>query len=397
MPSSHSPPRCESAVRREQVIRLLQDGAVTVDPTPSMVEEAARLQQFGLITATTSTFVRCSDPRDADFSQSNHGCRGRIYVPAQLEETLDDFYCPDCDRQVFPDVDDKQRHQELLCRVMPSGVLAYLKSLLEHASLKTTSVYEGVLRVDTGPWGVCVCVADYCQEQRCLLPAWASTQPTCYVLVNAKAVQRCFVDEPQANHILLADVICGGVDFVMAVRQAAETPLNGRIQQGIVPLHRKESSLIPVVPKQLIAGRRQFSVAVSDSGVWVEGLRVMGGRAGQRLVMFRLLWKSFMEDVLSEKDPAEFRTYSLQMIRTLLESSLHKQYPDELTVRRMINRVQASLVKRIRRELGLSIGREDIMQTCPWKRQDATDFGYRLNPACVMVATAPRKASHQPS
>src|SRR3990172_13324100 len=127
MPLPHYPPRSESAVRREQVIRLLQDGAFATDPTPSILAEVACLQQLGLIKASTSTFVRCADPRDADFAQSNHHCQGRIYVPEQLEGSLEDFYCSQCDRDIFPAVDEKQRHQELQCRLVPSGVSAYLK------------------------------------------------------------------------------------------------------------------------------------------------------------------------------------------------------------------------------------------------------------------------------
>lgn len=162
MPSPHCLAKQDSAVRREQVIRLLQDGAVTIDPSEDILSAAARLQQLGLIDASTLSFVRCADPRDADFPQSNHHCRGCIYVPEQLGKSLGDFCCPECGRWVFPDVDEKQRHQELLCQIMPDGVLAYLNSLLEKARLATTSVCEGVMRVNIGLLGVFVCVADTC-------------------------------------------------------------------------------------------------------------------------------------------------------------------------------------------------------------------------------------------
>lgn len=219
--------------------------------------------------------------------------------------------------------------------------------------------------------------------------AWVATQPTCYVLVNAKSARGHLVDERQLHHVLLANMICGDVDLVTAVRQAADSLSSVPIQHGVVPTHRRESTPSFATPKRLSMGEHRFEVALDHDTVWVEGVQVMGSRAGQRLVMFRLLWESFLEDLHCGKEPDEFRAYSLHAIRPLLESRLHKQYPDELTVRRMINRVQANLAKTMQRKLGLPIGREDIVETCAWKRQEATDFGYRLNPLCVVVATVP--------
>ena len=76
------------------IARLLQDGAVTVDPAPSVLAEVARLKELGVVQASMSTFVRCVDPLDADFSLSNHHCRGRIYAPEQPDESHDEFFCP---------------------------------------------------------------------------------------------------------------------------------------------------------------------------------------------------------------------------------------------------------------------------------------------------------------
>ena len=375
MPLPHYLPRSESAVRRDQVIRLLQDGAVTIDPAPSILAEVACLQQLGLIKTSTSTFVRCADPRDADFPQSNHHCQGRIYVPAQIDESLDDFYCPDCDRQVFPNVDDKQRHQELQCRIVPGGVLAYLKSLLEHASLKTTLMCEGVLRVDTGSFGVFLCIADHCREQKFLSPTWAANQPTCYVLASPKSARGHLVHQRQLHHILLADMICGEIDLATAVRQAAATSSSDQFYQNVLPIFGRERAPIFAVPKQLTMGQRQFTVALGNKSIWVEGVKVIGSRCPIRLAIFRLLWKSFVEDLLCDTIPAAFRAHPLHVIRPLLESHVQKCYPDETTVRRLINRMQADLETILKRERGLAIGREDIVQTCAWKRQDTTDFG----------------------
>ena len=385
MPLSHSPARCESAVRRDQVIRLLQDGAVTVDPTPSMVEEAGRLQQLGVIIATTSTFVRCSDPHDVDFSQSNHGCRGRIYVPAQLEETLDDFYCPECDRQVFPDVDEKQRHQELLCRTLPGGVAAYVQSLLAAAGLKATSIGEFVVRVDVGRLGVFLCIADFCQEQHFLARDWAASQPTCYVLIDSKAATNRFLQEDWLHRVLLVDLLCGQADLHQAIQEAAGSPQPASLGNVAIPVFSRGPMPTPIASPQVLDAQRLFVVQLASRSVWVEGVQVVAVQAGPRFEIFRILWDQYAADVQAKLVPQDYHTCPLRTLVQTLEMRLGTSYPDETMVRRNVNRLQVDIETAIKRKLGAPIGREDIVQTCTWRGQDADDYGYRLNPACVVI------------
>jgi hypothetical protein len=383
MPSPRSLLSSDSAVRRERVIRLLQDGAVTIDPTPDVLAEANHLQSLGVIQVNIAHFVRCSDPRDADFAEGDHLCPGRIYVPEHLnDESPEDFCCPACDRPIFPVTDEKQRHQELVCRIVPVGVIGWLTSLLEIAMLRTSPVCEGVLRLDVGVLGVYLCVVDICRQQNFLSPAWAATQPTCYVLVNAKSARWRAVGEP----VLLADIICGHADLVAKVRQTAAASEPVQLQYGIVPLYGEDRPLVSSVPQ---IGQRHFAVAMDHDSVWVEGLQVIGRHAGPRLEVFRLLWNAYLEDLRCGIPPAEFHAQPVRVIQPLLESRLTSRYPDEMTVRRMINHVQADVERIVRRKLGLPIGRNSIVQTCRWRGQDSGDYGYRLNPSCVIVAAPP--------
>ena len=69
---------------------------------------------------------------------------------------------------------------------------------------------------------------------------------------------------------------------------------------------------------------RRFVVAVSENCVWVEGLQVVGSHAGPRLEIFRLLWQSYLEDLLRGTPPEDFQSRSLQAIVQLLEPRLGK-------------------------------------------------------------------------
>ena len=48
-----------------------------------------------------------------------------------------------------------------------------------------------------------------------------------------------------------------------------------------------------------------------------------------------------------------------------------------------VNLLQTDIEKVLKRTLGLPIGREDVVQTCNWKGQTDSGFGYRINPLSV--------------
>ena len=371
-------------MRREQVLQLLRDGAVFVDPSEDLLATAAHLQQLRLIEASTSTFVWCVNPHDSDYSESDHYCRGRIDVPENMEECFEDFYCPECERPVFPDVDEKERHRELYCRLIHDGIFSYVKSLLEKARLSSTLMCEGVVRVDVGPLGVFVCVADTCGNRRFLTRAWAAAQPTRYILANPKSSRGGLVKRRRLPHILLADLVCGRVDMAKTLSEVEGSTIKSTRPPNVRPDDGRS-----IARKRRPAGPQQFIVAIGDDCVWVNGLKVVGRHAGPRLEIFRILWELHVEELRNGKCPYEFRAKPVQAIQSELESRMNSRETDESVVRRIINRMRADIVKTVRQNLGLPINRSSIIEICRWTGQGSDGYGYRLNPSCVAIAAAP--------
>ena len=372
-----------SSTPRDDIAQLLRHGMTISDPGPEFIAAATQLEQLGLIKVEMEYFVRCVDPKDSDYLDSDQRCAGLIYVPENVEESIDDFCCLECDRWVFPAEDKKQIHQELRSAVLEVGVDAYLQSLLITAGLRAKKVCDGVLRVDVEPLGVFLCVAEHCPEPKFLLRDWPAAQPTCYVLVNERLAENRFLNEEWLQRVYLADLVCGGTDLSEVIDRTAKSSPPAQLPHVVPEVYGPVPIQTPAIPQP----PRRFSVALGDNSVWVEGLQVIGSHAGPRLEIFRVLWQSYLEDLLRGTPPEDFQSRSLQAIVQLLEPRLGKGYPDETTVRRMINRLQTDIETTIKRELGLPINREDIVQTCAWKGQGGDDHGYRLNPFRVFVGS----------
>jgi hypothetical protein len=206
--------------------------------------------------------------------------------------------------------------------------------------------------------------------------------------VNGNAVQRYFGSKSSRRFLLLADVICGQVDFATAVRRATELSADEGSLQKIRPTDDEESASI-TIQGQMATRQRQFAVTIGDDCVWIEGLKVIGRHAGPRLEVFRLLWELHVDELRCRKSPQDYRSQPVQVIQSLLESRMENRYPDEMAVRRMINRVQTDIENAVRRKLGLPIDRNSIIQICRWRGQSTDDYGFRLNPFCVLIAAAP--------
>src|SRR5262249_5003933 len=98
---------------------------------------------------------------------------------------------------------------------------------------------------------------------------------------------------------------------------------------------------------------------------------------------FRFLWLQFLED-LPVSDAKAFRALSIENLRTKLDEQLETHTEDNMNIRRTVNRLQEDIVEVIKRELGLPISREDIIETLDWSVATQT-HGYRLNPVTVVV------------
>ena len=371
-----------SSMPRDDIAQLLRHGMTISDPKPEFLAAATQLEQLGLIKVEMEYFVRCVDPKDSDYLDSDQRCAGLIYVPENVEESIDDFCCLECDRWVFPAEDKKQIHQELRSAVLEVGVDAYLQSLLITAGLRAKKVCDGVLRVDVEPLGVFLCVAEHCPEPKFLLRDWPAAQPTCYVLVNERLAENRFLNEEWLQRVYLADLVCGGTDLSEVIDRTAKSSPPAQLPHVVPEVYGPVLIQAPAIPQP----PRRFVVELASKSVWVEGIQVVAIQAGPRLEIFRILWEQFTEDLRAGLHPQDYHTCPLRTLVGELETRRNTLYSDETTVRRNINRLQADIETSIKRKLGLAISREDIIETCSWKGHDANDgYGYRLNPCHVAL------------
>lgn len=190
--------------QRDEVDRLLLDGASIPRPRRDLLGLAQSLQALGLIRTSVREFVRCANPEDRDFPPYNRHCRGRVYVEATLDEPGHDYKCPECERAVFPLRAGKQRYPELQVSVLEAGVLSFIGTRLSGPE----EVARGVFRVEHDDSDVDVCVIEACDDPRYLSPYWNADRPTLYVAIHSGGVEQCSRRLKPSEILLLADFLC---------------------------------------------------------------------------------------------------------------------------------------------------------------------------------------------
>lgn len=365
---------------------MLQDGAVFQTPTEALTAAAKHLCALGIIDTTTNEFVRCANYEDRDFSSTNRNCSGRIYVSSGLSGNAESR-CPVCDRRVFPDQYEKRRFVELRSHVSRDGVLAYVGTSLAKLDSNFRRPAQGVFRLGVDDATVDVCVVEYCGDERYLSRERAITNPTCFIAVNSRDFEARFLEEEWVQRRRLAEVVCEATNLADVVRATASQKAPAMIRQASIPVSGSRPLSVIVEPIQVSEPRRTFRVEVGPNIVRIEDVQVVAKQAGPRFIIFSVLWDCFLDDLKASLAPELFHAKPLRYLINELESQTGKEYPDETTVRRAINRLQEDIAKTIRKQIGLPIDREDIVQTCRKLGQTDDDFGYRINP--ISVAARP--------
>lgn len=370
----------------EHVAKLLQDGAVYQSPTAALSVAAEHLRALGIIETTVREYVCCANHEDGDFSSTNRHCPGRIYVRGELS-AADDSRCPICDRRVFPDQYEKRRFAELRSHVSREGVLAYVGTAMAELDSEVRQCAQGVFRLDVDGATVHVCVVEYCGDERYLSRERAISNPTCFIAVNSRDFDGRFLEEEWVQRLRLAEVVCEATKLADVVRATASQEAPAMIRRASIPVSGSRPLSVIAEPIQASEPRRNFRVEVGPNIVRIEDVQVVAKQAGPRFILFSVLWDCFLDDLKAGLAPELFYAKPLRYLINELEAQTGKEYPDETTVRRAINRLQEDITKTIRKQIGLPIDREDIVQTCRKLGQTDDDFGYRINP--ISVAARP--------
>lgn len=384
MPSKSSRRKNALSTSPEFVARLLQNGAVFKDPGPSLDSVADELQSLRVIRIERREFVKCAQAGDGDYPPKNRHCNGKIYLDAGLEDRRE-LWCSECERPVYPDTYSKRRFAELHSRIDGEGIAGYLAQLCGDAAMTAKPVGDGILRLDSGIDGVTVCVIELCKDPHYLSRERAIQHPTCFVAVGSRDFEERFLSEEWVVRVALTDLICGQQDLSHLIQRAAD---NGRpkvITAASIPICGQGPIGVISRPASTRPPKRLFAVEVGDRIVRIEGHKVIAEQSGPRLILFRILWQWFLEDLRNGLSADQFRWWPLRKIIGELESQTKKDYPDDGTVRKVINNLQSDIELKLRRDVGLPILREDIVESQPSKGQTDTSHGYRINPFHVVA------------
>jgi hypothetical protein len=151
------------AARVEHVRALLRHGARFVAPKRELAEVAQWLAALGIVELREGAAVRCANPFDADFPPDVRDCLGLIDLRDSADEGGKDYRCPECERAVFPDADDKERYETLSLRLRQDGVEAFLIECCGQLP-SGSSFVGGVLTLPLDGVNGFICVVDYCHQ-----------------------------------------------------------------------------------------------------------------------------------------------------------------------------------------------------------------------------------------
>ncbi len=385
MASRSSPRKNDTKARRECIDRLLRDGIVIAHPPEPLLDTARDLEKTGIIRAQVQAYVLCANPRDRDFPPVLRDCPGKITLKDGLDDDNHEFRCPECERPVFPFLEEKHRFRELRAWIQRQGILSFVLAEMAKAELGVQELGQGVYRCAVGPMGTILCIADYCRDQQYLTREWASRVSTGYLAVNPHDLQHRFFQEDWLNILPLGAVASGEVRLAEWIREVASKPPPAMMANASLPIYSRTVLPVAVSLPGPVPTVRRFVVECSDNMVWIEGERVVAPQAGMRYDIFRVLWDRFLEDMKNGASSDAYRPISVYDLMEAVSTRQGKFLEDETTVRRTVNRLQEDMETAVKKKLGLPIDRHDIVETLPWKGTREGEYGYRLNPRTVIV------------
>ena len=385
MASQSSPRKNAKKDRRGHIDRLLRDGMTTSDPSHALLDAARNLERSGLISALVQEYVLCANSRDRDFPPPIRDCQGKVLIADSLDEGGADVRCPECERIVFPTLEEKCRYRELRTRVHPTGVISFVLAEIAKAGVAVRELVEGVFRCDAGQLGVIICIVDFCQDPKYLTREWASRFPTGYLAVNSIELNTRFIREEWLTILPLGAVTSGEVQLSKWIGEIVEKPSPAMMSNASLPIYSKAVLPVAVQSPLPVSNSRRFVVECGSNVVRIEDEQVVAPQAGMRYDIFQVLWERFLEDLAAGKPPEEYIPISIRGLMDAVGKRQNKYLEDETTVRRTINRLQEDLETAVKKKLGLPIDRHDIVETMPWKGIGEGEYGYRLNPRTVIV------------
>lgn len=363
-----------------EVARLLQSRAGLHPVTPALTSAAERLRDRSLITFEVRRYVQCALSEDWDFQHSNRTCSGRLFLSDGLDENGRDYQCGECGRTVFPHRHRKRQFEELSATVLPDGVAEYVLACAGEPRPETLDGVSWAWRISRGVSGVYLCLADYCDHERVMSVQWAQQNPTCFVAVNPRAVER-FVKIDWVSKVMLADLLTDRVSLRDVLSKLTSSDEVRALPPLVTAAYNKGPHRPQVLSKREPRSAETFVLQFGPKTVQVNGVEVIAAQGKTILTILRLLAKAFWEDAIRGVAPDGFLCQTPDDLASQLDKRDTAAEPADVDlIRRTINRFQDSAMDRLRKA-GVAAERNDIIQTSP----DPDSEGYRLNPFTVCI------------
>ncbi|MEG3637682.1 hypothetical protein [Magnetococcus sp. PR-3] len=358
---------------------MLESGWSVDRPSEELFSEVKKLEEMGVITSDLYTYVLCSNPEDRDYPPPNHLCSGRVRLVDGLDEGADDFRCPECNHPVYPEYDEKQTFQELRYRVDQKGALSFLQEEIE-AIGPTRALSEGVYRCDYADGEVIVCVVEVCEHPKYLSRDYVASTPTVVVALSDRNAELRLLEEPWLIKTSLSQLIRGEQDLASLMGDAlhAQPPV---LAHTSVPIYNKV--ITPLYHHQTAEVDTEilYQVESRPDEIWVNGQMVVGPKAPAQIRVFEILWKQFLKGMLEGKLVDDFKIMTLEKITDAVQLKVPDEVVDAIIVRRSINRLRKMMMDAVKKQQGLPIQQDSIIENIKTVRGAQ---GYRINPLLVL-------------
>nr|CRH06071.1 Conserved protein of unknown function [Candidatus Magnetococcus massalia] len=359
---------------------VLESGWSVDCPSEELLSEMKKLEKMGVITSDLYTYVLCSNSEDRDYPPPNHLCSGRIRLVDSLDEGADDFRCPECNHPVYPEYDEKQTFQELRYRVDQKGALSFLQKEIE-AIGPTRALSEGVYRCDYADGEVIVCVVEVCEHPKYLSRDYVASTPTVVVALNDRNAELRLLEEPWLIKTSLSQLIRREQDLASLMGGAlhAQPPV---LAHTSVPIYNKVITPLYHHPPEQDDSDVQYQVEFNGEQILINDIEATGPKATAQLKIFGILWRQFLKDILGNKPANAHQIITADKLTDAFQSENADEVADAVTVRRYLNRLRKMMMELIRKQQGLPIMQDSIIENLKNRRGHQ---GYRINPYMVLI------------
>jgi hypothetical protein len=304
---------------------------------------------------------------------------GVIELRQMADEGGGDYACPVCDRAVYPTLKAKAQIDLLTVSMDQQGIERFVVESSGDAAAGQ-AFERGVLVVPDRPQNRFICILDFCTDPKFLAAEWVGSQPCVYVTVDARARVR-LGSPPDARHVELADLVCGGATPDGGADQGSRSTVHGASANPGVRSDRPAASLPGPDERLSQSSSHRFSVGLVAEGVVVDGIIIECDTSGLPYLSFVELMQQATTDVAAGYHISPLTANAIaERIKGKLPAGT--AYAD--TVQKGLKRLDRRIVQRLKQEARF-INEGDIIQNVARARKYRGQLGFQLNSERVAI------------